>query len=113
MVSKFPAENGGVTTEFDESSSAVIYPKMVVAREAEPDKFLVNFGYFVGVTYKGDAAGVWASLKPGDAVALRLGRGRRIRGACASASLKHVVRVIDHHSVPRIRGACAPGSLKP
>ena len=89
-MSKFPAENGGVTTEFDESSSAVIYPKMVVAREAEPDKFLVNFGYFVGVTYKGDAAGVWASIEArrrgGSAARPRASHPRRV----ASASSKQV-----------------------
>lgn len=65
VVSKFLDENAGVTIEFYESSNSVTYPKMVAARAANPDKPLVNFGYFnVGVTFQGDADGMWESLNP-------------------------------------------------
>jgi putative spermidine/putrescine transport system substrate-binding protein len=52
-----------VYIELYESSNAVTYPKMRAAKQANPDKPLVNFGYFnVAVTYKGDRDGMWLSL---------------------------------------------------
>ncbi len=65
VVNKFLAENKGVTVEFYESSNAVAYPKILAARNANPNKPLVNFGYFnVGVTNQGDADGMWDTLDP-------------------------------------------------
>lgn len=62
-VAEFQKANKDVSVEFYESSNAVTYPKMRAAKQANPDKPLVNFGYFnVAVTYKGDRDGMWLSL---------------------------------------------------
>jgi putative spermidine/putrescine transport system substrate-binding protein len=62
-IAEFQKTNKDVSIELYESSNAVTYPKMRAAKQANPDKPLVNFGYFnVAVTYKGDRDGMWLSL---------------------------------------------------
>ncbi len=65
VVAKYLAENAGTKIDFYESSNAVTYPKMLAARDANPDQPLVNFGYFnVGVTFQGDADNMWDTMDP-------------------------------------------------
>jgi len=65
VVGEFVAENPNVGIEFYESSNTVTYPKMVAAKQANPEAPLVNFGYFnVDVTNKGDRDDMWLSLDP-------------------------------------------------
>ena len=54
-----------VAIEIYESSNAVTYPKMKAAKQANPDKPLVNFGYFnTPITYQGKKDGMWEPLNP-------------------------------------------------
>jgi putative spermidine/putrescine transport system substrate-binding protein len=66
VVGKFLKENPAVKIDFYEESNAVAYPKIRAARSANPDKPLVNFGYFnANATAMGDQDGMWLSLDAG------------------------------------------------
>lgn len=52
-----------VAIEIYESSNAKSYPLIKAARQANPDKPLVNFGYFnTPTTFQGDIDDIWLSL---------------------------------------------------
>ena len=66
VVGKFLKENPAVKIDFYEESNAVAYPKIRAARSANPDKPLVNFGYFnANATAMGDQDGMWLPLDAG------------------------------------------------
>jgi putative spermidine/putrescine transport system substrate-binding protein len=63
VAQEYQAANPGTKIEIYESSNAQAYPLMKAARQASPDRPLVNFGYFnVATTAQGDADGMWESL---------------------------------------------------
>jgi putative spermidine/putrescine transport system substrate-binding protein len=65
VVGAFLKSNAGVKIGFYEESNAVAYPKMRAAKQANPDKPLVNFGYFnANATAMGDQDGMWVPLDP-------------------------------------------------
>lgn len=65
VVADFLSRNAGATIEFYEESNAVAYPKMLAAYQANPQKPLVNFGYFnSAVTFRGDGDKMWLPLDP-------------------------------------------------
>jgi putative spermidine/putrescine transport system substrate-binding protein len=63
VAKNYEKANPNVAIEIYESSNAVTYPKMKAARQANPDKPLVNFGYFnTPITYQGNKDGMWEPL---------------------------------------------------
>jgi putative spermidine/putrescine transport system substrate-binding protein len=65
VVGQFLKSNPGVKIDFYEESNAVAYPKIRAAKQANPDKPLVNFGYFnANATAMGDQDGMWLPLNP-------------------------------------------------
>jgi putative spermidine/putrescine transport system substrate-binding protein len=65
VVKDFLAKNKGITIDFYEESNAVAYPKMRAAKQANPDKPLVNFGYFnANASSMGDRDGMRMALDP-------------------------------------------------
>jgi putative spermidine/putrescine transport system substrate-binding protein len=58
-------EHPNVEIELFEGTNSVTYPKMVAAKEADPDNPLINFGFFnVDATVKGTKDDMWVSLDP-------------------------------------------------
>ncbi len=54
-----------VEIELWESNNAVTYPKMLAAKQANPQNPLINFGYFnVDISNRGDADDMWVPLDP-------------------------------------------------
>src|SRR5712691_9090887 len=54
-----------VEIELWESNNAVTYPKMLAAKQANPQNPLINFGYFnVDISNRGDADDMWLPLDP-------------------------------------------------
>lgn len=65
VVPAYEAEHPGVTIELYEGTNSVTYPKMVAAKEADPNKPLINFGFFnVDATVKGTKDDMWVSMDP-------------------------------------------------
>ena len=65
VAKAYEKANPQVAIEIYESSNAVTYPKMKAAKQANPDKPLVNFGYFnTPITYQGNKDGMWEALNP-------------------------------------------------
>ncbi|MEO8132615.1 MAG: extracellular solute-binding protein [Betaproteobacteria bacterium] len=63
VAKAYEKANPQVAIEIHESSNAVAYPKMKAARQANPDKPLVNFGYFnTPITFQGKRDGMWEPL---------------------------------------------------
>jgi putative spermidine/putrescine transport system substrate-binding protein len=63
VVPEYEKAHPNVKVELYEGTNAVTYPKMVAAREADPNKPLINFGFFnVDATVKGTKADMWVSL---------------------------------------------------
>ena len=61
----FERDHPGVTIELMEGTNAAIYPQMVAQKEVDPNKPLVNFGFFnADSTAKGDVDDMWVSLDP-------------------------------------------------
>lgn len=65
VVPAYLEENPNVEIELYEGTNSVTYPKMVTAKEADPDNPLINFGFFnVDATVKGAKDDMWVSLDP-------------------------------------------------
>ncbi len=65
LVADYLKRNPNVEVEFNESSNAFIYPRMVAAKLTTPDKPIVNFGEFnIDVTTKGDVDKMWLPFDP-------------------------------------------------
>lgn len=63
VVPDYEKAHPNVKIELYEGTNAVTYPKMVAAKEADPNKPLINFGFFnVDATVKGYKADLWQSL---------------------------------------------------
>lgn len=65
VVPAYEAEHPNVKIELFEGTNSVTYPKMVAAKEADPNNPLINFGFFnVDATVKGTKDDMWVSLDP-------------------------------------------------
>lgn len=65
VVARYVRSHPNVEIEFWESNNTVTYPKMVAAKQANPNNPLINFGYFnVDVSNRGDADEMWLPLDP-------------------------------------------------
>lgn len=65
VIPQYMEEHPNVDIEFYEGTNAVTYPKMVAAKQADPDNPLINFGFFnVDATVKGTKDDMWVSLDP-------------------------------------------------
>lgn len=65
VVPAYMEANPNVTIELYEGTNAVTYPKMVAAKEADPDNPLIHFGFYnVDATVKGAKDDMWVSLDP-------------------------------------------------
>lgn len=63
VAAEYKKSHPNVEFELYESSNAVTYPKMRAAKQANPNKPLVNFGYFnTPITYQGDRDDMWEPL---------------------------------------------------
>jgi putative spermidine/putrescine transport system substrate-binding protein len=63
VVPAYEKDHPNVKIELYEGTNSVTYPKMVAAMEADPNKPLINFGFFnVDATVKGYKAGLWDTL---------------------------------------------------
>ncbi|RAI89853.1 putative spermidine/putrescine transport system substrate-binding protein [Paenibacillus pabuli] len=63
VVANYVKEHPNVEVTFEESSNAVMYPKMVAGKQADPNNPLVNFGYFnADATAKGLNDDMWEPL---------------------------------------------------
>jgi putative spermidine/putrescine transport system substrate-binding protein len=63
VVPAYEQAHPNVHIELYEGTNAVTYPKMVSAKEADPNKPLINFGFYnVDATVKGVGDDMWLSL---------------------------------------------------
>ena len=63
VVANYVKEHPNVEVTFEESSNAVMYPKMVAGKQADPNNPVVNFGYFnADATAKGMNDDMWEPL---------------------------------------------------
>ena len=65
VVAEYIAAHPEASIEVIESSNAALYPQMRAAQQANPDKPLVNIGYYnTASSFQGDADDMWESLDP-------------------------------------------------
>lgn len=65
VQAQYMKEHPNVSIQLLEGSNAETYPKMVAAKQANPNKPLVNLGYFnAEASARGDLAGMWMPLDP-------------------------------------------------
>jgi putative spermidine/putrescine transport system substrate-binding protein len=65
VVAKYLKAHPDVEIEFWESNNAVTYPKMLAAKQANPNAPLINFGYFnVDISNRGDTDEMWVPMDP-------------------------------------------------
>lgn len=65
VVPAYMEEHENVEIELYEGTNSVTYPKMVAAKEADPNNPLINFGFFnIDATVKGARNDMWISLDP-------------------------------------------------
>jgi len=65
VKSAFEKNHPNVNIELYEGTNALTFPKMVAQRQVDPNKPLINFGFFnVDAQTKGEIAQLWASLDP-------------------------------------------------
>lgn len=63
VVARYVRAHPGVEIEFWESNNTITYPRMVAAKQANPNAPLVNFGYFnIDVSNRGDTDDMWLPL---------------------------------------------------
>src|SRR5438132_9891745 len=61
----FEKNHPNVSIELYEGTNAITFPKMVAQRQVDPNRPLINFGFFnVDAQTKGELAGMWAPLDP-------------------------------------------------
>lgn len=65
VIPAYTKEHPNVKIELYEGTNSVTYPKMVAAKQADPNKPLINFGFFnITATVKGAKDDMWVSLDP-------------------------------------------------
>jgi putative spermidine/putrescine transport system substrate-binding protein len=65
VVARYLKAHPDVEIEFWESNNAVTYPKMLAAKQANPNAPLINLGYFnVDISNRGDADDMWVTMDP-------------------------------------------------
>jgi putative spermidine/putrescine transport system substrate-binding protein len=65
VVANYLKTHPDVEIEFWESTNAATYPKMLAAKQANPNAPLVNFGYFnVDLSNRGDTDDMWVPMDP-------------------------------------------------
>jgi putative spermidine/putrescine transport system substrate-binding protein len=65
VVGKYVKTHPESEIEFWESTNAITYPKMLAAKQANPNAPLINFGYFnVDMANRGDADDMWVPMDP-------------------------------------------------
>jgi putative spermidine/putrescine transport system substrate-binding protein len=65
VVAQYLKTHPDVEIEFWESNNAVTYPKMLAAKQANPNAPLINLGYFnVDISNRGDADDMWVPMDP-------------------------------------------------
>ncbi|MDR7481309.1 MAG: extracellular solute-binding protein [Armatimonadota bacterium] len=65
VVARYLRAHPDVEIEFWESNNAVTYPRMIAAKQADPTKPLINFGYFnIDISNRGDSDDMWIPLTP-------------------------------------------------
>jgi len=65
VVTRYVRAHPNVEIEFWESNNTVTYPKMVAAKQANPNNPLINFGYFnIDASNRGDVDDMWLPLNP-------------------------------------------------
>ncbi len=65
VKASFEKTNPNVQIELYEGTNAITYPKMVAQRQVDPNKPLINFGFFnVDAQTKGELDGMWLNLDP-------------------------------------------------
>jgi putative spermidine/putrescine transport system substrate-binding protein len=65
VVPAYEQAHPNVHIELYEGTNSVTYPKMVAAKEADPNNPLINFGFFnIDATVKGAKDDMWISLDP-------------------------------------------------
>ncbi|MGQ0570292.1 MAG: ABC transporter substrate-binding protein [Armatimonadota bacterium] len=63
VVARYLRAHPDVEIEFWESNNAVTYPRMIAAKQANPNNPLINFGYFnVDISNRGDNDDMWVPL---------------------------------------------------
>jgi putative spermidine/putrescine transport system substrate-binding protein len=66
VVANYLRSHPEVEIEFWESNNAITYPRMIAAKQADPNKPLINFGYFnVDISNRGDNDDMWVSMNAG------------------------------------------------
>ena len=64
VVARYLKAHPDVEIEFWESTNAATYPKMLAAKQANPNAPLVNFGYFnVDLSNRGDTDDMWVPME--------------------------------------------------
>ncbi|MDQ7827988.1 MAG: extracellular solute-binding protein [Armatimonadota bacterium] len=65
VVARYVRTHPHVEVEFWESNNTVTYPRMVAAKQANPNNPLIHFGYFnVDASSRGDVDDMWLPLDP-------------------------------------------------
>lgn len=65
VVARYLRAHPDVEIEFWESTNAATYPRMIAAKQADPNKPLVNFGYFnIDISNRGDTDDMWVPMNP-------------------------------------------------
>ncbi len=65
VVARYLRTHPEVEIEFWESNNAVTYPRMIAAKQADPNRPLINFGYFnVDISNRGDNDDMWIPMNP-------------------------------------------------
>ncbi|MGH2359481.1 MAG: ABC transporter substrate-binding protein [bacterium] len=63
VVASYLRSHPDVEIEFWESNNAITYPRMIAAKQADPNKPLINFGYFnVDISNRGDNDDMWVPM---------------------------------------------------
>jgi putative spermidine/putrescine transport system substrate-binding protein len=66
IVARYLRSHPEVEIEFWESNNAVTYPRMIAAKQANPNNPLINFGYFnVDISNRGDTDDMWVPMSAG------------------------------------------------
>jgi putative spermidine/putrescine transport system substrate-binding protein len=65
VKAEYERDHPNVAIELYEGTNATTYPKMVAQKEVDPNKPLINFGFFnIDATTKGTLDDMWISLDP-------------------------------------------------
>lgn len=65
VVARYLRTHPNVEIEFWESNNTVTYPRMIAAKQANPNDPLINFGYFnIDISNRGDTDDMWIPLNP-------------------------------------------------